>query len=227
MILSTYQPYFAPFPGFFYKAYLSDLFVILDNVQFPRGSTWITRNRFKNDQGSMYITIPVWKKGLGLQNINQVRICNEGKWSAKHLKSLETAYANAPYLQEHIGVFEEIFSQKIEKIVDLNLKLIKHILHYLEIDTKIILLSNLGIKSKGTQLLVDICNKIGANRFLAQSSSKKYLDTNLFKKENISVEFIRPPLPVYPQLWGNFFSNLSIFDLLLNCGPKSRDILFS
>ena len=46
MIVSVNQPYFAPFPGFFRKAALSDILVLLDNVQFPRGTTWMTRNRF-------------------------------------------------------------------------------------------------------------------------------------------------------------------------------------
>ncbi|NVM57926.1 MAG: WbqC family protein [Desulfobacterales bacterium] len=50
MIVSAYQPFFSPFPAFFYKAHLSDLMVILDDVQFPLRTTWITRNRFKNDQ---------------------------------------------------------------------------------------------------------------------------------------------------------------------------------
>ena len=31
--------------------------------------------------------------------------------------------------------------------------------------------------------------------------------------------------PVYPQLWGDFIYNLSALDLLLNCGPKSREIV--
>jgi len=76
MILSTNQPYFAPYPGFFYKAHLSDCLVILDDVQFPHKTTWISRNRFKNDQGTFWMTIPVLKKGLGLQKISQVRICH-------------------------------------------------------------------------------------------------------------------------------------------------------
>jgi len=59
MIVSTSRPYFAPFPGFFYLANFCDIFVILDTVRFPRGSTWITRNRFKNDQGTLWLTIPV------------------------------------------------------------------------------------------------------------------------------------------------------------------------
>ena len=69
MIISAYQPYFAPFSGFFAKALRSDLLVLMDRVQFPRGTTWLTRNCFKNDQGDLWMTIPVWKKGLGLQKI--------------------------------------------------------------------------------------------------------------------------------------------------------------
>jgi hypothetical protein len=72
MVISTSRPYFAPFPGFFSRIYHCDVFIILDNVQFPRGTTWITRNRFKNDQGILWMTVPVWKKGLGLQKINDV-----------------------------------------------------------------------------------------------------------------------------------------------------------
>ncbi len=144
MIVSTCQPYFAPFPGFFYKVHLSDLFVILDTVQFPRSTTWTTRNRFKNDQGTMWLTVPVWKKGLGFQKINQIRICHEGRWPAKHLESLKTAYGHAPYLEDHIKFLKENFLRKTQKAADLNLRIIRHMIRHLRIDTKLILLSSCG-----------------------------------------------------------------------------------
>ena len=51
MILSTSQPYFSPFPGFFLKAFLSDIFVVLDEVQFPRGTTWLTKILYRLTRG--------------------------------------------------------------------------------------------------------------------------------------------------------------------------------
>ena len=45
------------------------------------------------------------------------------------------------------------------------------------------------------------------------------------KDKGIELTFFRPPSPIYPQLWGDFVSNLSSFDLLFNCGPKACDIL--
>ena len=156
MILSTNQPYFFPFPDFFHKAYLSDVFVILDDTQFPRGTTWINRNRFKNDQGTLWLTVPVYKKGLGLQKINQVKIFHEGRWMKKHLESLKTAYAKAPYFTDHYGFVEEVYSTKVERLIDLNLMSIRYLMKQFQINTEMVLLSDLGIKANGSRLLIEI-----------------------------------------------------------------------
>ncbi len=227
MILSANQPYFAPFPGFFYKAWMSDLFVLLDDVQFPQGTTWISRNRFKGHQGALWITVPVWKKGLGLQKISEVRICHEGRWAKKHLKSLKTAYKKAPYLPEHLEFLEETFSEKNDMLGELNLAVIRYLMRALTIQTKWVLLSDLDIPSTGNRRLVDLCTKLGASQFVAQSPAKKFLDEKSFQNEGIEVTYVSPPVPIYPQLWGDFIANLSVFDLVLNCGPKAREILLS
>lgn len=225
MILSANQPYFAPFPGFFYKAHLSDVFVLLDSVQFPRGTTWITRNRFKNDQGPLWMTIPVWKKGLGLQNIADVRICHEGHWAKKHLTSLQQAYAHAPYFNEHMNFVQKMFSNQYDKLIDLNLAITRYLNKHLAVGTDLKLQSGIGIHTGGTQLLIDLCKYFGASTFLAQAPAAKYLDADLFQHAGILLKFFKPITCIYPQLWGDFISDLSAFDLLFNCGPKARDIL--
>ncbi len=225
MIVSTYQPFFAPFPGFFLKAHLSDMMVILDDVQFPQRTTWITRNRLKNDRGALWITIPVWRRGLGLQKINEVTICPEGNWRKKHLASLKTSYAYAPYFRDHLDFVSEIFSERFQKLIDLNMSIIQYLKKHLMIDTALILLSSLGIQGRGNELLIEICRKIGSSDYLAQRSAEKHLDQELFSDAGINLHFFTPPSPVYPQLWGEFIHNLSAFDLLFNCGPKSHEIL--
>jgi hypothetical protein len=225
MIVSTYQPFFCPFPNFFYKAHLSDVMVLLDDVQFPLKTTWVSRNRFKNDQGAFWITVPVWKKGLGLQRIKDVRICNEGNWRKKGLASLKAAYAKAPYLKDHQDVLEQMFSQTFERLIDLNLMTISYLRTSLRIDCPFMLQSEMGIRSTGDVLLLDICRKLGGAVYLAQESAKKYLDGAAFASADVELCFFSPPSPVYPQLWGDFIHNLSAFDLLLNCGPKGRDVL--
>ena len=227
MIVSTNQPYFAPYPGFFYKAQISDIFVILDDVQFPRKTTWITRNRFKNDQGTLWMTIPVWKKGLGLQRISNVRICHNGNWSRKHLRSLQSAYANAPFLADNISIMEQILSQKFDRLLDLNLEIIKYIFQYLGIDTKLVLMSELDVSGKGASLIIDICKSLGATQFSVHSSALSYYDRRQFRAEGIDLISFKNPEYIYPQMWGGFITNLSILDMMFTCGTKTRQIVLS
>jgi hypothetical protein len=227
MIVSTNQPYFAPYPGFFYKASLSDYFVILDDVQFPRKTTWITRNRIKNDQGTLWMTIPVLKKGLGLQQIRQVRICQAGNWQKKHLKSFFHAYAHAPFLKNHVRILKHIFTRDYNFLLELNMKIIKYVLDFLQIDTRIVLMSELGVAGKGQGLILDVCKVLGANKFLVQSSASTYYDPVKFEQARLELVTFNTPEYVYPQMWGDFIANLSILDMMLTCGEKTRDIVLS
>jgi len=225
MIVATNQPYFAPYPGFFLKAYLADCIVILDEVQFPRRTTWITRNRLKNDQGTLWLTVPVLKKGLGFQRISAVKICYVENWPHKFRRSFRHAYARAPYLQNYLGVMEQALSRQPEHLLDFNLEIINGLMAYLEIDTRVVLMSELGASGKGTPLIIDICKALGADRFLVQSSARAYYDPAVFEQVGIELISFSKPRYVYPQLWGDFIENLSVLDLLFNCGPKAPEII--
>lgn len=225
MIASAARPYFCPYPGYFAKILVSDIFVVLDEVQFPQGSTWITRNRFKNDQGALWMSIPVLKKGLGPQKINKVKVCKELRWQRKHLASLCQAYMHAPYRDEHMGIFERLFTTEHEGIFEMNMEIISYVLGELGCTTRIIRMSDLGIQEKGARLIVDICRACNATHYLVQESASKRLDSILFERSGIELEFYKPSTQVYPQLWGAFVPNLSIFDLLFTCGPKAKSYM--
>ena len=118
-----------------------------------------------------------------------------------------------------------MFSPRFEKLLDLNLEIIRYLMSQFSVDTELVLLSELGIQARGDRLLIEICKRLGASHFLAQSPARKYLDADLYQKEGIQFNFFNLPSLVYPQLWGTFIPNLSAFDLIFNCGPKAHDIL--
>jgi hypothetical protein len=171
------------------------------------------------------MTVPVWKKGLGLQRIDEVKICHEGRWAKKHLESLKSAYGKAPYFRDHLEFVEELFSPSVERLLDLNKEIIRYLMGQLRIETKLVFLSELSVEARGDQMLIEICKKLGASHFLAQHATKKYLNEGLFQEAGIELKYFKPPSLIYPQLWGSFIPNLSAFDILFNCGPKARDIL--
>ncbi len=225
MIVSTVQPYFAPHAAFFAKAVRSDVMVLMDDVQFPQRSTWLTRNRFKNDQGVVWLSVPVWKKGLGLQKIREVRLCNVGRWRAKHLATLRAAYGRAPYFEEHQAFLEGLYGKNHVFLLDMNLELLRYLAQCLEIDTRMPLLSELNIDAGEPHLSVAVAQALGATAFLAQGGALKYLDHSLFEEAGIGLASIRIRPPVYPQLWGPFLSNLSVLDLLFDCGPAAARVI--
>lgn len=225
MILAANTPYFAPYPGFFAKAARADVFVLLDTVQFPRGTTWLSRNRLKSASGTLWITVPVWKKGLGLQRIEDVRICHERAWAAKLLQSLVHAYHHAPFFEDHFGIWEESVGTRYERLVDLNQALIAYLMEALGIETRVLRLSTLGIEERGDALLLELCRRLGADTYLVQRAAASHLDAGRFRQAGLKLDFFRPNSLIYPQLWGPFAGNLSAFDLLFNCGPRAGTYL--
>ena len=214
-----------PWPGIFYKAMQAEQLVLLDDVQFPLGGSWVNRNRLKNDQGELWLTVPVWKRGRSFQPIDEVEICNEENWQNKHSLSLEHAYKNGPYWDEHFRFFQEIYRKQRQNLLELNLKILDYLRLALGIAQPFLRSSALAIEAKGSQRLVDICKGVGARKYLTIASSYKFLDEDLFRHHGIQIVYYKYEPPIYPQLWGDFIANLSVLDLILTCGPKSAAMI--
>jgi hypothetical protein len=225
MMIACHHPNFMPWPGLFFKALQADRLVLLDDVQFPLGGSWVNRNRFKNDQGELWLTVPVWKKGRSFQRIDQVEICNEENWQEKHLLSIEHAYKHAPYWEEHYTFCREIYHNRWHRLLELNLEILDYLRISLDIFQPFVRASSLEVESKGSQLVVDICKRLDATRYLTVASSHKYLDESLFRRNGIQLIYYKYEPAIYPQLWGDFIANLSALDLIFICGPKSDRLI--
>jgi hypothetical protein len=223
--VASHQPGYLPWSGLFQKALRADLLVLLDNVQFPRGQSWVNRNRIKGALGVVWLTVPVRKKGRGLQPMREVEIYNERDWSRKQLLTLRHSYRNAPYFDDYFPFLEETFAREWKNLVDLNLTVLSYVRDALGLETEFRLASSVGVSGRGTQLLVELCEKSESGAYLVSRAARKYLDESVFERKKIRLLFddFRPP--IYPQLWGEFIPNLSVIDLLFNCGEKSLPIL--
>ena len=56
---------------------------------------------------------------------------------------------------------------------------------------------------------------------------RDYANINEFENEGVKIIFQDYKHPTYKQLFGKFIPNLSIIDLLFNCGENSAEILIS
>lgn len=226
--VAIHQPNYLPWLGYFYKMWESDQFVLLDTVQFPRGQSYANRNRIKTHNGTAWLTIPVSIPSgeKGKVPYTEVRFANT-KWKRKHVKTLEMNYKRASYFEEIFSLYEEQVNRH-DTFVELNIGLIRAVAGYLGIDTRLVRLSEL-LEDFGekTDLILDICTHLEADVYLSGTGGgKEYTDEKLLNEHGITLTFSRFEHPEYEQLWNDFVPNLSVIDLLFNCGPDSPDILF-
>jgi len=225
MIVAIQQPEHLPWVGFFNKMAQCDMFVNLDNVQFKK-RYFENRNRLKTAQGGLWLTVPVISKGKYHQKINEVSILKEASWERKYLGRLESSLQEAPYWNDVKNIVFPVFQEKIERLVDLNIALIDGCLQYLGIETETILASNLDTgKAKGSDLILRICREVDANTYISGPDGRTYLELTRFEMDGIDVIYHDFEHPEYPQCYGEFFSHLSVLDIIANCGPNSATII--
>ncbi len=216
--IAPLRPLFAPYHGFFRVAAEADALVLLDAVQFPQGTTWLTRNRFKGPGGELWLTVPVWKKGRGLQRIIDVEICDEGRWRHKHLASLRTAYAHAPFLHDHLPFLSSLYD-RTDRLASFNVALIVHLVQALRISTPVVRQSELDIEGRGVDLLIRIARRLGADEIVLPGGAENHVDARSLAEAGVALRTVRTRPVVYPQLWGPFLPDLSVLDMLICCGP--------
>lgn len=224
MRMAVHQPNYLPWAGFFHKMASCDVFVLLDNVQYPRRD-FCNRTRIKSSRGAYWLTLPV-SKGPFAQKINETRLFEPGTNLPHHLETLHHFYARAPYYVFLNQQLRPIYEQSWEYLLPLNLALIKALAAILGISTPLVLASSLGDPpGNKNERLIYLCRQLGANTYLSGRGAASYNDPAALAAAGIRLEYQTYVPPVYPQGHGTFIPNLSVVDLIMSQGPASRRLL--
>ena len=219
-IVSIHQPNYFPWLGYFHKIKKSDIFILMDNAQYTKGS-WINRSKVKNKNNWQWLTVPVITSNSFGQKIKDAKIDYKKKWVENHLGIIRENYKETPHFKDYYFFIKEILEKNIENLSDLNIEIIKKIMNLLEIKTKIIKGSTLNVKGKSTDLLVSMTKAVEGDIYLSGNGSDEYLDSEKFNKNNLKLIFQEFKHPVYRQNSKEFIPGLSIIDALMNCGIKN------
>lgn len=220
------QPTYFPWMGYFDLMDQSDVFVLLDSVQFDKRS-WQQRNKIKSPHGELLLTIPVQSKGKFTQKICEVQIASLDIYET-HLKAIEYNYRKAEFYNTYIEELREIFLRKDPMLTDFTIALIAWLKEKFGIQTPLIRSSVLEVNNRKADLLVEICKKIEADRYISPLGSKVYIqEGEVFKKNQIELLYNNYTHPRYKQLFGEFVPYLSAIDLLFNEGNRALSIIRS
>lgn len=221
--IAIHQPNYLPGIRFFTKMASADLFILLDNVPYTKNN-WTNRNRIRSMRGVQWLTVPVITSGRFGQLIREVEISGD-RWRHVHWRTLQQAYACAPFVSQVLEVLEPVYATQHRFLADLNTNLILRISRLFDLPCQIVRASALSAKGSGTDLLLEICRETGATHYLSGIGGRKYLDVEKFERVGIQVEWQQFTHPIYPQIHGSFVMDLSIVDLLFNCGNDIRLLL--
>jgi hypothetical protein len=227
MKIAGHQPNYIPWPGYFVKMAQCDIFFILDTAQFQTGSSLDNRNLIKTSQGTQMLTVPVKRKGMGLQRFNEVIVIPG--WKKNHLMALQVNYAKAPYFEKVFPLMDQVL-QDTGYLVDTNIAFIRLVHDLLGLKTKLVYISDLPqfADLRKNELIAAICRYFSADCYLSGIGARTYNQPEIFEKQGIKLEYLDYQPITYPQLWGSFIPNLSIIDMLFNCGAEgTRKLLLS
>lgn len=225
MIVGSNQPYFFPYIGYWQLMNICDIYVISDSMQYTKQG-YINRNNILINENRHLITLEVsgvHRKSL----INEVKV---GRNSRKIIKSIFRAYRRGPYFEEVYPMLEEIFLNDEKNLAKYVGYSIERIVEYLNIDTKIIYLSDLQGETllKGQDRVIDICKRLNADRYINSIGGQKLYNKEDFLKEGIKLNFIKTKDIEYKQFNNEFVPKLSIIDVMMfNSKEKIKEMLDS
>jgi hypothetical protein len=160
LILSAHQPAYIPWLGYFNKMMRSDIFVLLDDVQFERNS-FTNRNLILVGGKPHWLTVPISMKGHTGKTIRQMEIDYSTDWRRKHWETIRYNYCHAPYWDENHGFVQSITDGFYGNISRFTLDWLPYFSpkdFYVQ--------SGVGIKGHKLELIVNLCRYFKADSFL-------------------------------------------------------------
>jgi hypothetical protein len=223
MIVSIHQPNYIPWLGYFFKIATSDVFVLLDDVQFTKNS-YQNRVRIKGQGGAAWLTQPIQHSHL--QSTLDVQFDTRIDWRSKHLKTLAANYAKAPHGREMLEQCRDWLDGTNPSLAETNGSIIRKIAALLGLKTEIVTSSSLDVNLTAGERLAEICRRLGADTYLSGKGGASYQDEVQFTACGVKLVYSDFAIRPYPQLWGgDFCAGLSILDALANVGIEGTRAL--
>ncbi len=225
MKVSIHQPQYLPWLPYFLKINQSDVFIILDTVDFQKNGLQ-NRNQIKTAQGAHWLTVPV-RQQLG-QKILDVKIDNSSAWRRKHWQTLQHSYGKAHAFKGYEKDLESIYMHEWEGLCELNVEVISMMMRWMNIQTPMLRSSQMEATGNASDLVLSLCMEVGATSYLSGLGGEDYLKPEAFKNAGVDIIYQASVLTeTYPQQssQAGFINHLSALDIMLNCGTSWKNYL--
>ena len=227
-VVAIHQPNFFPWLGYFNKLARADIFILMDNVQFPKkGGGWGNRVQLIINGQPAWVTMPIVRAYHGTRLVRDMQINNSTPWREQLLKTAQINYARTPFFNQIFPLFENLINNPTDNLVNYNETAIRAIAKAIGLDmSRLVIGSTLDVVGEGTDLLISMTCAVGGTAYLCGGGADNYQENDKFAQAGIELIYQRFQHPVYPQInTSSFAMGLSIVDALMHCGIEGTRLL--
>ena len=214
MILGIMQPYFFPYIGYYQLINAVDQFVVYDNIKYTKKG-WINRNRLLQNGRDVTFSVPL-KKASDRLHISNREISDDFD-PTKLLNIFKGSYSKAPYYKGVSILLEKILSYQNNNLFHYLHNSIIQTCEFLEIDTEILVSSELDTNHSLTaeERVISLCESVGAKSYVNPKGGIELYNKDHFSLSGIELKFLSTNRIEYKQFEEPFVSSLSIVDILM------------
>jgi hypothetical protein len=220
-LVAIHQPNFLPWLGWWDKLARADVFILLDDVQFPKkGGTYMNRVQLLVDGDAAWLTVPVVRSYSGLREVREMRTDSSRPWRERILATISAAYGRAPHFEPTMDVLEPLISAPGDGLHEYNERALRAIAAHLGLAAgRFVRSSELSSEGSATDRLLSLVRSVGGGAYLAGGGAGGYQDDALFAAAGLGlVQQSFAPRAYQQGSTADFVPGLSVVDALMWCG---------
>ena len=173
-----------------------------NNLQWSINSSYnkqtlTNRTYIDSSNGELMLTVPIKHSGKNVpRKFSEIKIDNSSNWKKTHYKSIKICYQSSPFFEFYEDDISFFYESDYEYLNQLNFASINLVCNWINLEMP---KENFNVKEKEFINLIYLSNTKRTRELL----EKKYTQTF--------------------QVSNGFINDLSILDLIFNCGPDSKN----
>ena len=159
--------------------------------------TLTNRTYIDSSNGELMLTVPIKHSGKNVpRKFSKIKIDNSSNWKKTHFKSIKICYQSSPFFEFYEDDISFFYESDYEYLHQLNFASINLVCKWINLEMP---KENFNVQEKEFINLIYLSNTKRTRELL----KKKYTQTF--------------------QVFNGFINDLSILDLIFNCGPDSKN----
>ncbi|GFO80937.1 MAG: hypothetical protein A49_05640 [Methyloceanibacter sp.] len=220
-LCAIHQPNFFPWLGYFDKIRRAQVFVFLDQVDYPRSGSggmgsYVNRVKIAVRGQPHNVGAPIRRISLGTP-INHIMIDEQQRWRTKFVRTLAANYARSKNFKHAMEIIQPLVHYPESNLAAFNIHAIKTIAAALGYsDVRFVRQSELGgVRGRATELLINLTRAAGCNAYLSGGGSAGYQNDEMFAEAGVKLVYQSFAPSPYGDA-GGFVPGLSVIDYIMH-----------